>query len=263
MYKVKNTQNTSTLFPMKNALSDGVINEIIPNLYLGNMWATTPAILSKYNIDCVLNVSNRATDMNHNKYKLHSHLVIEINDVPRASQQMLSEVLPKAMRYLDTFIHPEAPSHKRVLVHCAAGISRSATIVIAWLMKTYGINRNKAILFVRARRSIISPNDGFIAILGEWERYLKRFHRNTAITSRRATRGYNNQKITKHHLYANECNNHNNRNRHHDLQQFERQFRVMPNEFTEFQTTQHYAPSFSQEFDEKMYSNDDAFKHLY
>eukprot|EP01121_Diplochlamys_sp_Union-15-3_P018017 TRINITY_DN6470_c0_g1_i1.p1 TRINITY_DN6470_c0_g1~~TRINITY_DN6470_c0_g1_i1.p1 ORF type:complete len:184 (+),score=19.24 TRINITY_DN6470_c0_g1_i1:21-572(+) len=52
-----------------------------------------------------------------------------------------------------------------VLVHCGAGVSRSATIVIAYLMykrpekfKTHNI----AMDFVRQKRKIISPNKGFI-----------------------------------------------------------------------------------------------------
>lgn len=56
-----------------------------------------------------------------------------------------------------------------VLVHCVAGISRSATIVIAYLMKYYGLSLKDAFLFVRKRRNQICPNKEFMKYLFEYE----------------------------------------------------------------------------------------------
>lgn len=42
------------------------------------------------------------------------------------------------------------------------GISRSATIVIAYLMFAEKLHINKAFNFVKERRSMIDPNEGFI-----------------------------------------------------------------------------------------------------
>lgn len=49
-----------------------------------------------------------------------------------------------------------------VLVHCAAGVSRSATLVIAYLMKRKGMPFLEAYSFVKERRPIIRPNEGFL-----------------------------------------------------------------------------------------------------
>lgn len=49
-----------------------------------------------------------------------------------------------------------------VLIHCWAGISRSATIVVAYLMTKREMKFKEAIEFVKERRSFICPNDGFI-----------------------------------------------------------------------------------------------------
>lgn len=56
-----------------------------------------------------------------------------------------------------------------VLVHCAAGISRSATLVIAWLMFRQGLSLDEALSFVRKRRPIVRPNLGFMRQLQIWE----------------------------------------------------------------------------------------------
>ena len=60
-----------------------------------------------------------------------------------------------------------------VLVHCAAGISRSATIVIAYLMKKNKWSYQEAYNFVRKKRNVICPNSGFVRQLRNYEKKLK------------------------------------------------------------------------------------------
>lgn len=48
-----------------------------------------------------------------------------------------------------------------MLVHCAAGVSRSASFVIAYLMKKRDMLYPDALRYVKERRKVISPNSGF------------------------------------------------------------------------------------------------------
>ena len=57
-----------------------------------------------------------------------------------------------------------------VLVNCAAGISRSSTIVIAYLMKYHGLNLRDALIGVKDKRNIICPNKNFLKYLFEYEK---------------------------------------------------------------------------------------------
>lgn len=66
---------------------------------------------------------------------------------------------------------------KSVLVNCAAGISRSSTIVIAYLMKYYQLGLKDAFLYVRKRRNQICPNKKFMKYLIGYE--LKLFGNNS------------------------------------------------------------------------------------
>lgn len=60
-----------------------------------------------------------------------------------------------------------------VLVHCAAGISRSATLLAAWLMFRRNWSAEEAIEFLRRKRPIVNPNRGFRKQLVRWEEHLK------------------------------------------------------------------------------------------
>ena len=49
----------------------------------------------------------------------------------------------------------------KILVHCRYGISRSASTVIAYLMKKKGWNMADTLDYVVKRRDIVQPNPGF------------------------------------------------------------------------------------------------------
>ena len=49
------------------------------------------------------------------------------------------------------------------------GRSRSATCVIMYVMKRFGIGFEEAIEFVRSRRDCVDPNEGFLRQLREFE----------------------------------------------------------------------------------------------
>ncbi|KAL0175932.1 hypothetical protein M9458_028262, partial [Cirrhinus mrigala] len=49
-----------------------------------------------------------------------------------------------------------------ILVHCKMGVSRSASTVIAYLMKQQGWALDHALNHVRERRPIVQPNEGFL-----------------------------------------------------------------------------------------------------
>nr|XP_058943771.1 serine/threonine/tyrosine-interacting protein-like [Pocillopora verrucosa] len=57
----------------------------------------------------------------------------------------------------------------KVLLHGNAGISRSAALMIAFIMETYGLNYRDAFHYVQQRRFCINPNEGFVQQLMEYE----------------------------------------------------------------------------------------------
>lgn len=82
--------------------------------------------------------------------------VIEIDDEEEAD---LLTRLPEAVQFiLDALARPSA----KVLVHCAAGVSRSTSAVLAFLIATERLDVEPALKDVRARRGVVGPNMGFM-----------------------------------------------------------------------------------------------------
>lgn len=59
-----------------------------------------------------------------------------------------------------------------VLVHCQVGMSRSSTLVIAFLMKEYGMSYDKARALAKSKRPIVCPNESFEKDLIRFQDYL-------------------------------------------------------------------------------------------
>ena len=59
-----------------------------------------------------------------------------------------------------------------VLVHCSAGISRSPTLVLAYMMKKNHWTLDEAFDRMRKLRQIVDPNMSFIIQLREWEKVI-------------------------------------------------------------------------------------------
>lgn len=59
------------------------------------------------------------------------------------------------------------PGGRRVYLHCTAGINRSPTVAIAWLMTRHGLSRAEAEEQVMAARPMAHP---YPEVLDRWER---------------------------------------------------------------------------------------------
>jgi len=87
-------------------------------------------------------------------------------------------VIPISDDDLSTITNHFEPMHQfikknlkrtNVLVHCFAGTSQSATVVISFLMKEKSLSLKQAYKFVLMRRSQIRPNKGFLAQLKSFD----------------------------------------------------------------------------------------------
>ncbi|EFC45293.1 predicted protein [Naegleria gruberi] len=141
---------------------------IMNSLYLGDCFQATNKksidhlkITHIVNYECVKNMENvKLKDNRQVKY-----LRIPIEDVH-------TEDIYQYFQEAHNFIEEAMFECGIVLVHCAAGVSRSSTIVISHVMKKMGLSFMFAFNMVKRRRRMIMPNEGFFNQLLEWERKL-------------------------------------------------------------------------------------------
>ncbi|KAG3112182.1 hypothetical protein PI124_g8836 [Phytophthora idaei] len=81
----------------------------------------------------------------------------------------ISGVLEGCIAFMD-----QAKYYGRILVHCNKGVSRSSSMVVAYLMKLRSMSFEQALAFVVERRSIANPNESFRRQLQEYGRRLQR-----------------------------------------------------------------------------------------
>ena len=67
------------------------------------------------------------------------------------------------------FINSALQAGSNVLVHCQQGVSRSPSIVIAYLIHNLGMSYDQAFSLVKKQRVCIRPNPGFVDVLRAWE----------------------------------------------------------------------------------------------
>lgn len=70
---------------------------------------------------------------------------------------------------IDSVVH----SHGRILVHCSAGMSRSPTIVMVYLMFCQHISAYEAVKTVVSKRRQVFPNHGFLRQLVEFDVWIR------------------------------------------------------------------------------------------
>merc|ERR1719150_1271905 len=139
--------------------------QVLPHLFLGNMKdASDVAILHGLGVGYVLNVTSKPPSYKMDPGIIYKQLVADDNGL-----QNLKQFFEEAFEFIDL----AKSNSSGVLIHCQAGISRSPTIAVAYLMKYYPMAMSDAYKFVKTKRSIISPNLNFMGQLWEFEQGLR------------------------------------------------------------------------------------------
>lgn len=141
-------------------------NEDKPRLFMGSeLIAKDKDILLKNGITHVLNCSGTESPCffpNLFRYK-----VIAMQDAPHMDYR------PSFFVEVVSFIEEAWREGGRVFVHCRKGVSRSATVLIAFLMFKNNWSYEQAAKQVKKCRPTSQPNAGFVFSLMDWEAHLQ------------------------------------------------------------------------------------------
>ncbi|XP_029462810.1 dual specificity protein phosphatase 14-like [Rhinatrema bivittatum] len=146
----------------------GGIAQISPCLYLcsGNAASNRHLVFAR-GITCIINATTEIPNAN---WPDVDYVKVPLPDLPHAPLSL----------YFDSVadrIHQTGKKSGRTLVHCVAGVSRSASLCIAYLMKYHRLSLLDAHEWVKMRRPVVRPNVGFWRQLIDYEKKL--FGKNT------------------------------------------------------------------------------------
>ena len=153
----------------KQSYPNQILND---ELFLGNIdHATSKEILKNLKITHILNITMQNNAFEHDKELNIDYLHCPIFDGP---SQPISIYFEKGINFINNALIKNNTNNNnqiinRVLVHCQAGISRSSTMIIAYLMKIHKMTYDDAYQYTQKRREIIQPNYGFIQQLKLYE----------------------------------------------------------------------------------------------
>ncbi|KAG5498232.1 hypothetical protein JIQ42_03036 [Leishmania sp. Namibia] len=82
---------------------------------------------------------------------------------------VLMEIVLRSRKGYDSVSEEDYATVPAVAVHCMVGVSRSASIVAAYVMKKYGVSLGEALSLIRCTRPVVQPNPGFQRQLSIWE----------------------------------------------------------------------------------------------
>lgn len=157
--------------PVLNQQTCGFVVDIKPDLNVGHVF--TFLYFGSQDVACDLNILKtlQITDIlsvgvTVPAYEEFNYKFIEAYDLPSFN---MKDIFDECFIYIENI----RLLNRRVFVHCNAGISRSPTIIIAYVMRYLKVYFYDAYKLVKGKRLSINPNAGFVSQLKDYECCLK------------------------------------------------------------------------------------------
>ena len=161
-------------------------SEITPDIYLGNLIAANnKEHLQEIGITHIIRIG---TDLKDFHQKTFNYLSLDLWDDK-------DEIIYHYFHTAYYFIEKCREKKGKVFIHCYAGVCRSATLVISYLMKKNNIDTQVAFKMVEKGREIVWPNEGFFKQLDEY--YIREIADHTKNNVKRKYRCYSTYNIHK------------------------------------------------------------------
>ncbi|CAD8058062.1 unnamed protein product [Paramecium sonneborni] len=146
----------------------GVMDCILPKsqelgaLFLSGLEAAiNPYLLQQNQIGAILTVGSEMANL---QFQDANHKILYLNDT---SHDPIKKYFDESIQFIQ-----ENRQRCNVLVHCYVGVSRSATIIIAYLMQICNFPLQKSLQHLQQVRPLINPNPGFMQQLQNFDQEL-------------------------------------------------------------------------------------------
>ncbi|ODQ83169.1 hypothetical protein BABINDRAFT_19488, partial [Babjeviella inositovora NRRL Y-12698] len=146
--------------------------EVQPNLFL----YSEPTLEQAREFDLIINVARELKDLSKDiarDSRCHAKYIF----IPWSHNSKLVPDLVYLTAMISQYLHPldtqlagrgAKAASKKVLIHCQCGVSRSASLIVAYLMYDLKIGVNEGYNMLKVSAPLIAPNMGLIFQLMEW-----------------------------------------------------------------------------------------------
>jgi len=136
--------------------------QILPHVFIGSVYfARDKSILKALNIKYILNVAQEC----NNHFESDAELGIQYLKIGMVDNVSPNNNITVYFNDCFAFLEKARNENARAFVHCVQGVSRSATVAIAYLIKHYGWSFSKALSHVQEMRPVVRPNEHFLRLL--------------------------------------------------------------------------------------------------
>jgi protein-tyrosine phosphatase len=137
--------------------------EIVPGVYLGNAYnASNYSTVQRLNIKTIVNVSLEIPNFFEETTDI-SYFQIPVKD---DAEHHITEYIRPILNFLDT--RGPFSVDNSVLIHCYMGSSRSASVVLMYLINKYNYTYDGAIAHLKHKRPIVNINTNFLRDIKEF-----------------------------------------------------------------------------------------------
>ena len=137
--------------------------EIIPHLFLGSIGsASNLKQLQNFKITHIVCCASGIKNFFPDDFK---YINLNLLD---SEKEDIKQYFKESFDFIDEAIK----NGGNVLVHCHAGVSRSSSILISYIMKSKKMKLNEVLDLLKTKREKVSPNAGFLRQLSDYEKEL-------------------------------------------------------------------------------------------
>ena len=131
-------------------------NLILDNIYIGDIYdAHNIEELEKNNINNVISIVPGCENIYNNiEYKINHNCFQAIDNL----EQDLTQYFEKTSSLIENIVEKK----EKVLIHCICGVSRSVTILLAYLIIKRGYTLKDGLELIKNKRPIANPNESFL-----------------------------------------------------------------------------------------------------
>ena len=150
-----------------NLADNNDINEVADNLYVGNIsTATNKELLQEKGITHVINILSHRFEPYPSDFEyMHIH-----------AYDVINWTLIYNFQATNLFIRDALKDGGKVYIHCMCGVSRSVSVLLAYLMTQSTKSLDVLLKEVQASRPVANPNPGFITQLIEFRKLIIKNH---------------------------------------------------------------------------------------